>query len=168
MSFNLIADGNRELVTIIECGNAAGERLRPTYIFKGRSVQEQWIRKDPLRPRANYTFSDSGWTDNVIGLHWIEKVYDPATIHLLEDGGWRLLILDGHSSHVSYEFVNYAREHRIDLLCLPSHSSADLQPLDVGVFASVSTRWSQELSDFGSTLEISKQDFCPFVIFSLS
>jgi hypothetical protein len=154
-------DGNCELVTIIECGNAAGENLRPSYIFKGKSVQEQWVRDDAIRdPRPNYTYSDSDWTDNVIGVNWIEKVFDPATQHLLADGGWCLLILDGHASHVSFEFVKYAWDHHINILCLPSHASADLQPLDVAVFSPLATRWAQEVTRFGSMLAISKRDFC--------
>ena len=46
-----------------------------------------------------------------------------------------LLILDGHSFHITLEVVQKCKEVGLDLLTLPSHTSHRLQPLDVGVFA---------------------------------
>ena len=37
-----------------------------------------------------------------------------------------LLILDGHNSHVTIDIVEMAREVRLDLLTLPSHTSFTL------------------------------------------
>jgi len=47
---------------------------------------------------------------------------------------WRLLILDGHDSHSTREFITFRDEHQILLFCLPSHCTHLLQPLDVVVF----------------------------------
>ncbi len=49
-------------------------------------------------------------------------------------GRYRLLILDGHGSHVALEFDQYYPEHEIIVLCMPPHSSHLLQPLDIGCF----------------------------------
>ena len=46
---------------------------------------------------------------------------------------WRILILDGHYSHV-IEFMDYCETNQIALYCLPPHSTHILQPLDVGLF----------------------------------
>jgi len=48
---------------------------------------------------------------------------------------YRLLLCDGHDSHVSADFVSFYIHHRINLLLLPPYSSHILQPLDVGVFS---------------------------------
>ena len=47
-----------------------------------------------------------------------------------------LLIPDGCSSHISIELIELAKENDVHLLCLPSHTTHVLQPLDVGVFNS--------------------------------
>ena len=46
-----------------------------------------------------------------------------------------LLIQDGHFSHISLELIEMARQNDVHLLCLPSHTTHVLQPLDVGVFS---------------------------------
>jgi hypothetical protein len=45
-----------------------------------------------------------------------------------------LLILDGHSSHLTPEFNTFCKENAIIYLCMPLYTSHLLQPLDVGVF----------------------------------
>ena len=54
-----------------------------------------------------------------------------------------LLIFDGHSSHITIDVIEYVRLNNINLLCLPSHTSHILQPLDVGVFKSFKTSFSR-------------------------
>ena len=56
-----------------------------------------------------------------------------------------LLILDGHTSHISYELCQLAIKHKVNILKLPAHV---LQPLDVGVFQHIKAAWSREVSDF--------------------
>lgn len=53
--------------------------------------------------------------------------------------------MDGHRSHVSWEFLNFCLTHNIICLCLPPHSTHILQPLDVGLFAPLQRRYSEEL-----------------------
>ena len=47
----------------------------------------------------------------------------------------------------NYEFVKYAIENNIHLICLPSHSTHVLQPLDVGIFGPLTTYYKHELED---------------------
>ena len=49
-------------------------------------------------------------------------------------GTYRLLILDGYSSHATAEFDRFCVERRIILLYKPIHSSHLLQLLDVACF----------------------------------
>lgn len=48
---------------------------------------------------------------------------------------YRILILDGHGSHHTPEFLEFCENHRIVLLGLPPHTSHMLQPLDIAVFS---------------------------------
>ena len=46
----------------------------------------------------------------------------------------RLLILDGHGSHATEDFMWECFSHHIQLLYLPAHTSHVLQPLDLAIF----------------------------------
>ena len=54
-----------------------------------------------------------------------------------------LLIEDGHGSHITLDIVELARTNDIHLLCLPSHTSHILQPLDTGAFKSFKSGYSK-------------------------
>lgn len=58
-----------------------------------------------------------------------------------------MLLVDGHSSHVSIEFIDYACGNRIILVCLPSHTTHLLQPLDVGLFRPLQQYYSQLIDE---------------------
>jgi len=49
-------------------------------------------------------------------------------------GAKQLLILDGHSSHLTAEFDTFCKKNAIVCLCMPVYASHLLQSLDVGVF----------------------------------
>ena len=59
-------------------------------------------------------------------VDWFEKIFIEATGHL---EGNKLLIFDGHNSHISSSVVELAVKNDIELLCLPAHTSSILQPL---------------------------------------
>jgi hypothetical protein len=42
--------------------------------------------------------------------------------------------LDGHDSHVTIEAIDQAREFGLDMIALPSHTSHDLETLNVFCF----------------------------------
>jgi len=53
----------------------------------------------------------------------------------------RLLIVDGHGSHVKARFIACCIQNKIDLKVLPAHSSHITQPLEVGIFAPLKAQW---------------------------
>lgn len=59
-----------------------------------------------------------------------------------------LIIEDGHASHVSLEVIKLAKENGIYLLCLPSHCTHILQPLDISVFKSLKSNFNKVCRDF--------------------
>jgi hypothetical protein len=124
--------GNREWVTLIEAINARGFAIPPLVIFEAVMHQASWYNNLP--PEWVIGVSENGWTNNEIGLFWLEYVFDKHTKNRTI-GRHRLLILDGHGSHVTPEFDQYCLDHSIIVLCMPAHSSHLLQPLDVGCFA---------------------------------
>ena len=62
-------------------------------------------------------------------------------------GRRRLLLVDGHNSHCTHGFLEYARQHNISVLCYPSHSTHLYQGLDVVIFAPLKKAWSAARDD---------------------
>jgi hypothetical protein len=125
--------GKQEWVTDIECISAAGEALAPLLIFKGTDVSSRWINEKT--PQGwSFATSKNGWTSNHLGLEWLRRVFEPQTREKAA-GRRRLLIADGHGSHIQADFIAHCMQNDIDLLIMPPHCSHLLQPLDVGVFS---------------------------------
>src|SRR5437588_9128039 len=60
---------------------------------------------------------------------------------------WRILIIDGHKTHIQLRTLEYAYENKILCLCLPPHSTHLMQPLDVGIFSVLQNVYSQMVQD---------------------
>jgi hypothetical protein len=93
---------------------------------------------------AWFTSSASGWTSDEIGFKWLEEFFDKKTREKARRQ-WRLLFVDGHGSHVTLKFLEWAQAHKILVAVYPPHSTHRLQPLDVGCFAPLATYYSQLL-----------------------
>ena len=100
-------------------------------IFKGKSLMMSWIPR--MAPRDwHYAYNMKGWTNNEHGIKWI-KLFDAATVHKT-NGKKRLLLCDGHDSHISTELVRNSIDDDILILLVNPHSSHLMQPLDIVVF----------------------------------
>lgn len=95
---SVLQPGNREWVTVIESVNASGWVLPPTLIFKGKQYNQAWFTDLPSDWR--FEVSPNGWTSDEIGLRWLQKHFIPFTTSRIH-GQYRLLILDGHGSHLT-------------------------------------------------------------------
>ena len=80
--------------------------------------------------------------NGVVGKEWISQDFDPATRKLAGDR-YRLLIVDGHCSHFTYDFLKYAKDNKIEVLCLPSNTTHVLQTLDVLGFSQFKTAYQK-------------------------
>ena len=78
-------------------------------------------------------YSKKGWTTGEIGVEWI-KIFDEQTC-TKADGEYCMLLVDGHNSHYTHTFLQYARKHKIVVLCYLAHTTHVYQGLDVVVFA---------------------------------
>ncbi|KIO33574.1 hypothetical protein M407DRAFT_231701, partial [Tulasnella calospora MUT 4182] len=123
---HLQKDGERKITTVIETIAGNGTTLRPTVIFKGKY--------------RIVTVSSRGYTENVISLEYI-KDFDDQTSHL---EGPRFLFVDGHQSHCTIDFLEYAVAHNIIVISYPPHTTHELQGLDVACFGALKIYWTQE------------------------
>jgi hypothetical protein len=74
---------------------------------------------------------------------------------------YRLLILDGHSSHATPEFDQFCKDNKIITLCMPPHTSHLLQPLDVGCYSPLKVVYGHEVTELArqSIFHVDKLDF---------
>lgn len=66
-------------------------------------------------------------------MEWFTKAYELET-RPVDPDEWRLLILDGHSTHVSRDFRLMYWRAKVLLCFLLAHTSDVTQALDVAVF----------------------------------
>jgi 4-hydroxybenzoate polyprenyltransferase len=154
--------GSRSWITILEAISADGRVLPPTVIFKGKTIQQQHFPQNlDFLNDWNFTCSEKGWTNNEIALIWLKTVFIPLT-RPDNPKEPRLLILDGHGSHMTEEFLFECYENNIFLLFLPAHASHVLQPLDVAVFGPLKyfyRRFISDLAIIADTSQVGKISF---------
>ena len=131
----------REKHTLICCVSAAGYALPPFLIYPRKRISEKL--KEECLPQTVFACSDNGWITKEIYLHWFKFF-----IANISPNRPVLLIEDGHASRISVEVIELARENNIHLLCLPSHTTHLLQPLNVGVFKALKSFYSKECSKY--------------------
>ena len=137
--------GRQEWVTVVECICADGTSIPPYVIFKGKDLNIKWI-PDNIPQGWRITASTNGWTSNDHGQDWLRTLFEPKTHQKAGELKPRVLICDGHGSHVTGNFIEHCMNNNIKLLILPSHSSHFTQPLDISIFGPLKKYMSQELS----------------------
>jgi len=145
-------------VSFIECVCFNDNVLSPHFIFKGKGIQQAWL--DSIKDDTTVlSVSENGWTINELGLQWLEA-FDLHTTAQTWETYW-LLILDGHESHVSSDFIQYCCDHSIIALCLPPHSTHLLQPLNVEVFNPLAKAYKKLVYEHSryDAVNVSKVDF---------
>ena len=80
----------------------------------------------------------------------MKDCFDPQTREKAA-GHPRVLICDGHGSHVTGKFIRFCMDNNIKLLILPPHSSHFTQPLDIGMFSPLKNYMSTEVGKIVGT-----------------
>ena len=139
------------MITVIACGNAAGEYLPPHFVFPGKTRRkldgydiESTMERSSSIKGANFSVSDSGWTKDGIAKLWFTETF----LKNIGPSRPQLLICDGHGSHNNVEFVELAKQNDIIIIELPSHTSNWTQPFDRTVFKSLKSHWNTAIDDF--------------------
>ena len=122
--------------TIISCV------LSPCMVYPRKRNVPDNLREGAI-PGTLFCHTESGWVNKDTFLEWFNFF-----LRNIPPARPVALILDGHTSHVSIELIELARANDIHILCIPSHTSHVLQPLDVGVFKSFKTHFSKACGNY--------------------
>jgi hypothetical protein len=118
---DLIQPGNCEWVTVIQSICAARYATPPFIIYKRRVHISAWYEEASIPSNWKLSVSENGWTDYGLGLEWLKHFN--AHTKTQQVGAYRLLILDGHESHLNQDLKDYCLENKILMFCMPAHSS---------------------------------------------
>jgi hypothetical protein len=64
---------------VIDCIGVRGNVLSPFITMKGKRMSYSWAKDSDL-PKAWFTASPNGWTDNELGVGWLTRVFEPETV----------------------------------------------------------------------------------------
>ena len=130
-----------ETVSLLACCNAEGVFLPPVAIMKGKNKKQEY--EDGMPPGSTvYMSQKSAYVNSSLFQEWLSEHFVPR-----KPPGDVILILDGHSSHCnSVEMLEFVVRNQIHLVCLPSHTTHYLQPLDRSVFRSLKHFFNQATS----------------------
>ncbi|KAF6781831.1 transposase [Colletotrichum sojae] len=156
---NSVQPGNREWATVIECINSGGWCIPPFVIVQGAYHLASWTTESGFPGDWVIKPTTNGWTDNETGLDWIKHFNKHTKGHT--KGIYRMLIIDGHESHLSAEFNDYCKQNAIITVSMPPHSSHLLQPLDIALYSPLKRAYGDEINLLirASVNHITKSEF---------
>jgi hypothetical protein len=149
-----IASSTTGWVSVLECISASGESLMPLVIHRGKSFNkplDSWFPTSKDCPNWRFGFTEKGWTSNEYSLEWLTQIFLPNTRRgrpLSDTSFWRLLILDGHRSHATGEFIYEYLTNQVSVAYLLPHTSHLYQPCDLGPFSHLKAYFSANLKNF--------------------
>ncbi|KFZ23545.1 hypothetical protein V502_01970 [Pseudogymnoascus sp. VKM F-4520 (FW-2644)] len=120
---------NRLSITILETVSANGGTIPPVLVVPGKIHMDSWNHENLLGTEL-FLLSETGFSNTQLALQWLQHFIKHTAPH--ED--LKLLILNSHISHTSYDFVIATAKSNILIYTFPSHLTHILQLLDIGIF----------------------------------
>ncbi|KAJ8911264.1 hypothetical protein NQ315_015267 [Exocentrus adspersus] len=138
--YNYANANERESITTLVTGNAAGEFAPPMVVFSYDRIPKHIVIQFPNKWGLGK--SENGWMTSETFFE--KKIEFPV-----------LLYVDGHKSHITMELSKFCSDKAIILISLVPNATHILQPMDVGVFHPLKTKWRNAISKW--RLENKKQ-----------
>ena len=127
--------GTKTQITILARASAGGQTIPPMVVFAGKNHNNALSKGEV--PETLFGMLQSGWVDQELFSKWFSKQFLKHAVPTRP----LLLLLDGHSSHYTLQLVKSAKKQKVVIFCLPSHTTADSQPLDTSCFKLLKGRY---------------------------
>lgn len=139
-----VTSGERgTLVTTCCIVSASGNFLPPVMVFPRKNFKDHMIKNTP--PGTLGLATPTGWMNSLIFPEVI-KHFVKHTNASKENPC--ILIMDNHESHLSLEALDCAKNAGVHILTLHPHTSAKLQPLDVGIYGPFKTYYNAAIDSW--------------------
>ncbi|XP_055337311.1 uncharacterized protein LOC129587541 [Paramacrobiotus metropolitanus] len=153
---------DRDLITVLSGGNAAGEIVRPLILFDGKSVHAS--NSPGTNNKHNNVCEPLNVMDDATFSTYVrEKIIPRMT------SAKNVVFLDGHSSHMfSLEFLAECVKSgkHISIVTLPSGQAGKLRPRDLKMCGPVKNYWKDYLRQLSPTSmeEVNRQNFASHIV----
>jgi hypothetical protein len=153
------SDSTRESLTLVECISASGWCMNPLIIFAGKVHMEEWFLQDNLDDDWQIAVTPNGYISDELAFEWLQK-FDFETQNQAKSG-YRMLLMDNHRSHTTYEFLDFCNKKNIICVAFPPHSTHKLQPLDGAPFQQYKNHHGKAVNQQArlGSMEFNKNDF---------
>jgi len=98
-----------ELVTCSEVISGDGYVLPPIVILPGTLHLDNWVTKPNLDHDVLIAVSETGYSNDHLALDWLTHFERFSARRQV--GSYRLLLLDGHGSHCTWDFITFCDEN---------------------------------------------------------
>lgn len=137
--------------------SAGGIALPPVIIYPRKNINPRMNVGTP--PGTLVLANPSGWMNSELFSSVMEHFIKHS--HSSPDSP-SILILDNHESHLSIEALDIAKNSGVNVVTLPPHTSAKLQPLDVGIFGPFKTYYDNAMDSW-----LMRHPGCPVTIYDV-
>lgn len=117
------------LVTVSAAVSGGGNSVPPFFVFPRVHFKDHFIRDGPFVCKGGS--NPSGWMTEDLFVAFLKHFHNHVKSTKEKPC---LLLLDNHSSHLSIEGLNFAKDNGIIMLSFPPHCTHRLQPLDRSVY----------------------------------
>src|SRR5699024_4195841 len=121
------ATSTRESLAAIECISADGWSAPPFFIVRGEQHLERWYH-DFLPEDYVIAPSANGFITDQLVFKWLQHFHQHT--YDRDRGEQRILIVGGHGTHLTFEFLQSCGQHNILPFCFLPHTTHFAQLLD--------------------------------------
>ena len=117
---------------------ADGHALKPMVVLQRDTVEQELLLRGYTNDRVFLTRSEKGFVTTSLFTLWGKHVLLPEVRRRRSEheyDGPALLLLDGFGCHQSTAFLEMCEAENIICMMFPPHTSDQLQPCDLGIFA---------------------------------
>ncbi|XP_011687383.1 PREDICTED: tigger transposable element-derived protein 1-like isoform X2 [Wasmannia auropunctata] len=161
--YNIVNNNEKENLTVLITGNAAGQLAPTLVVFNYKRVPNPIYSTLPQEFHVGK--SEKGWMTAMLFYEYIANKFLPwivaNNIQLPV-----ILFLDGHVSHLTQPLSEFCHTHQIVLINLPPNTTHFMQPMDVSMFSPLKDYWKKEVNNYRiekEVLSVSKKDFAPLL-----
>ncbi|XP_044012267.1 MFS-type transporter clz9-like [Aphidius gifuensis] len=145
-NYSFVSNDEKEYVSTLFCGNAAGQFLPPAVTFKyARLIPRSISITMPREWVARRT--DSGWQTGESFYGWMTKCFEPW----LRKNNIQfpvILYIDGHACNMTFELTKFCQKKSIVLIALHPNASHIMKPLDIAFFNPMKDIWKNIVQEW--------------------
>ncbi|OQE21113.1 hypothetical protein PENSTE_c012G09731 [Penicillium steckii] len=135
--------------------------MEPYFVAPGSVHMVRWYNSGNLSEETRIAVSEPGYSNDQLAIDWLEFFHQNTKNRLPNKRKQpRLLIMDGHRSHLTLEFLELCDFYNIIPYVCPAHTTHLVQPLDGSPFRALKkkayrtqnnkvTQWGGDARDAG-------------------